>query len=109
KIKSKRTKKELVQQLLDNDIHLSDIPEVFKLTDEGKKILEYNEHIVSAHKDKYFPVYMAARYRKSFQYPIRFEELKLGVIDILIEKYTKNNILFKLIECFEMKGHHLEV
>ena len=109
KIKSKGIKKELVQRLLDNDIHLSNIPEVFKLTDEGEKILEYNEHIVSAHKDKYFPVYMAARYRKAFQYPIRFEELKLGVLDILIEEYTKNNMLFQLSECFEVKGHHLEV
>lgn len=109
KIKSKGKKKELVQRLLDNDIHLSNIPEVFKLTDEGEKILEYNEHIVSAHKDKYFPVYMAARYRKAFQYPIRFEELKLGVLDILIEKYTKNNDIFQLIECFRVKGHHLEV
>lgn len=109
KIKSKGIKKELVQRLLDNDIHLSNIPEVFKLTDEGEKILEYNEHIVSAHKDKYFPVYMAARYRKAFQYPIRFEELKLGVLDILIEEYTKNNMLYELCECFEVKGHHLEV
>ena len=99
KIKSKGRKKELVQRLLDNDIYLSNVPEVFKLTDEGEKILEYNEHIVSAHKDKYFPVYMAARYRKAFQYPIRFEELKLGVLDILIEEYTKKNYLnfkFKL-------------
>lgn len=109
KIKSKGRKKELVQRLLDNDIHLSNIPEVFKLTDEGEKILEYNEHIVSAHKDKYFPVYMAARYRKAFQYPIRFEELKLGVLDILIEEYTKNNMLFQLSECFKVKGNHLEV
>lgn len=109
KIKSKGRKKELVQRLLDNDIHLSNIPEVFKLTNEGEKILEYNEHIVSAHKDKYFPVYMAARYRKAFQYPIRFEELKLGVLDILIEEYTKNNMLFQLSECFKVKGHHLEV
>lgn len=113
KIKSKGTKKELVQRLLDNDIHLSNIPEVFKLTDEGEKILEYNEHIVSAHKDKYFPVYMAARYRKSFQYPIHFEELKLGVLDILIEEYSKKKWLFPLSfplsECLEMKGHHLEV
>lgn len=109
KIKSKGTKKELVQRLLDNDIHLSNIPEVFKLTDEGEKILEYNEHIVSAHKDKYFPVYMAARYRKAFQYPIHFEELKLGVLDILIEEYTKNNMIFDLSECFKVKGHHLEV
>lgn len=109
KIKSKGRKKELVQRLLDNNIHLSNIPEVFKLTDEGEKILQYNEHIVSAHKDKFFPVYMAARYRKAFQYPIRFEELKLGVLDILIEEYTKNNMLFQLSECFEVKGHHLEV
>ena len=113
KIKSKGIKKELVQRLLDNDIHLSNIPEVFKLTDEGEKILEYNEHIVSAHKDKYFPVYMATRYRKSFQYPIRFEELKLGVLDILIEEYSKKKWLFplsfSLSECLEVKGHHLEV
>lgn len=113
KIKSKGIKKELVQRLLDNDIHLSNIPEVFKLTDEGEKILEYNEHIVSAHKDKYFPVYMAARYRKAFQYPIRFEELKLGVLDILIEEYSKKKWLFPLSfplsECLKMKGHHLEV
>ena len=113
KVKSKGTKKELVQRLLDNDIHLSNIPEVFKLTDEGEKILEYNEHIVSAHKDKYFPVYMAARYRKSFQYPIRFEELKLGVLDILIEEYSKKKWLFPLSfplsECLKVKGHHLEV
>jgi len=66
KIKSKGRKKELVQRLLDNDIYLSNVPGVFKLTDEGEKILEYNEHIVSAHKDKYFPVYMAARYRVLF-------------------------------------------
>lgn len=113
KIKSKGIKKELVQRLLDNDIHLSNIPEVFKLTDEGEKILEYNEHIVSAHKDKYFPVYMAARYRKAFQYPIRFEELKLGVLDILIEEYSKKKWLFPrsfpLSECLRVKGHHLEV
>ena len=92
KIKSKGRKKELVQRLLDNDIYLSNVPEVFKLTDEGEKILEYNEHIVSAHKDKHFPVYMAARYRKAFQYPIRFEELKLGVLDISIEEYTKKKL-----------------
>lgn len=110
KIKSKGRKKELVQRLLDNDIHLSNVPEVFKLTDEGEKIIEYNEHIVSAHKDKYFPVYMAVRYRKAFQYPIRFEELKLGALDILIEEYTKKNYnIFPLSECFRMKGHHLEV
>ncbi|WP_271400973.1 SAP domain-containing protein [Salinicoccus roseus] len=109
KIKSKGKKKELVQRLLDNDIHLSNIPEVFKLTDEGEKILEYNEHIVSAHKDKYFPVYMAVRYRKAFQYPICFEELKLGVLDVLIEEYTKNSDIFQLIECFKVKGNHLEV
>lgn len=113
KIKSKGIKKELVQRLLDNDIHLSNIPEVFKLTNEGEKILEYNEHIVSAHKDKYFSVYMAARYRKAFQYPIRFEELKLGVLDILIEKYSKKKWLFPrsftLSECLRVKGHHLEV
>ena len=110
KIKSKGRKKELVQRLLDNDIYLSNVPEVFKLTDEGEKILEYNEHIVSAHKDKHFPVYMAARYRKAFQYPIRFEELKLGVLDISIEEYAKKNYnIFPLSECFRMKGHHLEV
>lgn len=51
---------------------------------------------------------MAIRYRESFQYPIRFEELKLGVLDILIEKYTKNNMFFDLIECFNVKGQHLE-
>lgn len=109
KIKSQGRKKELVQRLLDNDIYLSNVPEVFKLTDEGEKILAYNEHIVSAHKDKYFPVYMAVRYREKFPYPTRFEKLKLGVLDIKIDKYTTNNRLFELFECFKVKGHHLEV
>lgn len=109
KIKSQGRKKELVQRLLDNDIYLSNVPEVFKLTDKGEKILAYNEHIVSAHKDKYFPVYMAVRYREEFPYPTRFEKLKLGVLDIKIDKYTTNNRLFELFECFKVKGHHLEV
>lgn len=109
KVKSKGRKNVLVQRLLDNDIHLSNIPKVFKLTDEGKKVLEYNQHIVSAHKDKYFPVYIAMRYRKKFPYPTCFEELKLGVLDMKIDEYTKNNRLFELFECFKIKGHHLEV
>lgn len=109
KVKSKGRKNELVQRILDSDIHLSNIPKAIKLTDEGKKILKYNEHIVSAHKDKYFPVYMAVRYRKNFPYPTPFEELKLGVLDIKIEEYTENNMLFQLCECFKMKGYHLEV
>ena len=109
KIKSKGRKNELVQRILDNDIHISNIPKAFKLTDEGKKPLEYNEHIVSAHKDKYFPVYMAVRYRRKFPYPNRFEELKLGVLDMKIEEYTENNMLFELFECFKVKENHLEV
>lgn len=109
KIKSKGRKNELVQRILDNDIHLSNIPKAFKLTDEGKKTLEYNEHIVSAHKDKYFPVYMAVRYRRKFPYPTRFEDLKLGVLDMKIEEYTESNMLFHLFECFKVKGNHLEV
>lgn len=79
------------------------------MTHEGNKILEHNEHIVSAHKDKYFPVYMAVRYRGKFPYPKRFEELKIGVLDIKIAEYTLNNRLLKLFECFKVKGYHLEV
>ena len=109
KIKSKGRKNELVQRILDNDIHLSNIPKAFKLTDEGKKTLEYNEHIVSAHKDKFFPVYMAVRYKRKFPYPTRFEDLKLGVLDMKIEEYTESNMLFHLFECFKVKGNHLEV
>lgn len=109
KIKSKGRRNELVQRILDNDIHLSNIPKAFKLTDEGKKTLEYNEHIVSAHKDKYFPVYMAVRYKRKFPYPTRFEDLKLGVLDMKIEEYTESNMLFHLFECFKVKGNHLEV
>src|SRR5699024_5696544 len=79
-----------------------------KLTDKGRQILEYNEHIVLAHKDKYFWVYMAVRYREEFPYPTRYEELKLGVLDIKIEEYTKNDRFFQLNECFSMKRHHLK-
>lgn len=108
KNKSSGRKKELVQRILDNNIRLSNIPKVYKLTDKGRQILEYNEHIVLAHKDKYFWVYMAVRYREEFPYPTRYEELKLGVLDIKIEEYTKNDRFFQLNECFRVKRHHLE-
>lgn len=108
KIKSHGRKKELVRRILDNEIYVLNIPNVYMLTNEGKQITEYNNHIISAHKDKYFPVYMAVRYREEFPYPTRYEDLKLGVLDIKIEEYIENNMIFQLIECFKVKGKHLE-
>lgn len=108
KIKSRGRKKELVQRILDNEIYVLNIPNVYKLTNEGKQTTEYNDHIISAHKDKYFPVYMAVRYREEFPYPTRYEDLKLGILDTKIEEYTENNMIFELSEYLKVKGKHLE-
>ncbi|MFD1608678.1 SAP domain-containing protein [Oceanobacillus luteolus] len=111
KVKSKGKKAELVQRILDNEIKESNIPKSYRLTDKGRQIVEYSEHIILAHKDKYFPVcmvYMAVRYREEFPYPTRYEDLKLGVLDTKIEEYTENNMIFELEQCLNVKGKHLE-
>lgn len=108
KIKATGRKKELIQRILDNQIHVLDIPKVYKLTNEGKQLIEYNDHIIAAHKDKYFPVYMAIRYREQFPYPTRYEVLKLSVLDIQIEECFRKKDFFWLSEYLKIKGKHLE-
>lgn len=104
----KGKKSDLITQIIESDIKVKDLPKSYILTFKGRETVRDYEHIILAHKDKYFDVSSAIFYKSKFPYPYGYGDLKWAYLGNQTLEYTQNKEFGLLRNTYLAKADHLD-
>lgn len=104
----KGRKENLVDQVIEADINVKDLPKVYILTFKGRETVRDYEHIVLAHKDKFFDVVSVISYREKLTYPYGYGDLKWAYLGDQTMIHTKEQNFGLLRNTHLARADHLE-
>lgn len=96
-------KADLIEQIIQEEIQVKDLPQTYSLTDKGTKVVEEYDYIVRGHKEKYIETAEILKYKKKRPNLVRYGDLKWGYLNEQGLKLTKemkfglvrNNYMYK--------------
>lgn len=102
-ITPKGNKADLIEQIIQENIQVKDLPRTYRLTDNGIRIIEEYDYPVRGHKEKHIEVAEILKYKKKRPNLVRYDDLKWGYLNEQGLKLTKemqfglvrNNYMFK--------------
>lgn len=102
-VKPRGRKVDLIEQIIQEDIQVKDLPRTYSLTDKGTKIVEEYDYIVREHKEKYIKTVEILKYKKKRPNLVRYDDLKWEYLNEQGLKLTKemkfglvrNNYMYK--------------
>lgn len=104
----KGRKKDLINQIVEADIKVNNLPKAYSLTFKGRETVRDYEHIILAHKDRYFDVSSAISYRRKLPYPYGYGDLKWSYLGDQAMLHTKEQNFGLLRNDYLAQADHLD-
>ncbi|MGX7395649.1 SAP domain-containing protein [Carnobacterium mobile] len=101
-------KADLIEKIIESAIKVNDLPNTYSLTFKGRETVRDYEHIILAHKDKYFDVSNAIFYKNKLPYPYGYGDLKWAYLGTQTLEHTKNKEFGLLRNTYLAKADHLD-
>lgn len=101
-------KADLIKKIIESDIKVNNLPNSYVLTFKGRETVKDYEHIILAHKDKYFDVSNAIFYKNKLPYPYGYGDLKWAYLGNQTLEHTKNKEFGLLRNTYLAKADNLD-